>query len=274
MNFDKEQYFKEGYTVQPNLVSQEIIEELNAEIDRITRRNTLARHNKLALEMEPDQPPTGNLVRRIYAPCKHYPAFNKLSVSDQVLDRIEELVGPDIILHYSKLNMKPPGIGTKIKWHQDFPFYPMTNTKTLALLIYLEDATTENGCLQVVPQNEKQEILDHAQDGYFAGAVAEDMEFEDAVPLEGTAGTGIFMNGLTLHASAKNLSGKGRRTLIIGYRAASAIPLYYGEMTNMMERESKLVRGIPNPVAEVTIDRAVIPVYKENISSIYDLQKN
>jgi phytanoyl-CoA hydroxylase len=273
MTFDKEYYFNNGFTVAENLLSKDEIAALNAEIDRITRGQTLQRHNKLALEMEPNQEPDGKMVRRIYAPCQHYVPFKNLSVSNTVLDRVAELIGENILLHYSKLNMKPPSVGTKIKWHQDYPFYPLTNPKALAVLIYLEDATKENGCLNVIPTTANQKVYDHTENGYFAGAIADDTAFSNVVSIEGKAGTAIFMSCMTLHASAQNTSTKGRRTLIIGYRSTSAVPLYYGEMTNMMEREAKLVRGSNNFTAEVSMDNIIIPIYKDKISSIYDLQK-
>jgi len=273
MTFDKDYYFRNGFAVEENLVDADSIKELNAEIDRIIKGNTLQRHNKMALEMEPNQEPEGNSVRRIYAPCQHYRHFRDLSVSDRILDRVQALIGENILLHYSKLNMKPPSVGTKIKWHQDYPFYPLTNSKALALLIYLEDATRENGCLNVIPTNGSLKVYDHTEQGYFVGTIPDTTALNESVSLEGTAGTGIFMNCLTPHSSAQNTSSKGRRTLIIGYRSTSAIPLYYGEMTNMMEKECKLVRGKNDFTAEVALNDIVVPVYKDKISSIYELQK-
>ncbi len=273
MNFNLDEYKKLGYTVQKNFLNKEELKSLNDEIDRIIKGNTVKRHNKFALEMEPNQKENGVLVRRIYAPCQHYKSFKDISISNKLLDKIEVLIGENIILHYSKLNMKPSEIGTKIKWHQDYPFYPLTNTKSVTLLIYLDDANKENGCLKVIPKKESQKIYNHAEDGFFTGSV-NNVNTNNEVFIEGSAGTTVFMDCLTLHSSAKNTSNKGRRTLIIGYRNTSAIPLYYGEMTNMMERESKLVRGENNLIAnfDLTLCNVKIPLYKDKISSIYNLQ--
>jgi phytanoyl-CoA hydroxylase len=274
-NFNKGFYLEHGFTIQHGLLSSKIISELNMRIDKITKNSTLERHNKLALEMEPNQELSEGLVRRIYTPCKYYPEFRDLSKSDLILDKVESLIGSDLMLHYSKINMKPNNIGSLIKWHQDYPFYPLTNTNALALLIYLDDTTKENGCLNVIPQKiTNAEVFDHTdKDGYFIGSVDDGMiKHESIVPIEGKAGTGIFMNCLTLHSSNINYSLRGRRVLIIGYRASTAIPLYYGDMTKVMEHECHMVRGNNNHIAEVNINNVKIPHYKNKISSIYDIQ--
>ena len=46
------------------------------------------------------------------------------------------------------------GKGT-VEWHQDFPYLPHTNFDVLAVMILLDDATPENGCMRVVPGSHK-----------------------------------------------------------------------------------------------------------------------
>jgi hypothetical protein len=81
----KQEYFQHGYTLYPDLLDRGRIKELLSEIDRICGENTLAAHDKSRLEMEPDQPPAGKLVRRIYQPCTYYPKFVTLNVEDRSL---------------------------------------------------------------------------------------------------------------------------------------------------------------------------------------------
>ena len=51
------------------------------------------------------------------------------------------------MFHYSKINMKPPSIGSVVEWHQDLSYYPLTNSSSLAVLIYLDDADVEERVL-------------------------------------------------------------------------------------------------------------------------------
>ena len=145
------QFRQDGYTVHPDFLSPGEVAELLNEIEAITHGNTLAEHDKTRMEMEPDQPPDGTRLRRVYEPCTYYPSFKAFSESDKLLDCVEQLLGANILFHYSKINMKPPKIGSVVEWHQDLAYYPLTNRDSLAALFYLDDADKQNGCLQVIP---------------------------------------------------------------------------------------------------------------------------
>jgi phytanoyl-CoA hydroxylase len=269
----RKEYAQRGFTVVPNFLDGAQLKTLVAEIDRICGENTLAAHDKTRLEMEPNQKPDGRLVRRIYQPCSYYPLFRELSESSALLDRIEMLLGPDIIFHYSKINMKPAAIGSIVEWHQDLTYYPLSNDSSIAVLIYLDDADTTNGCLQVIPAHHKGPVLDHTRNGYFVGKVVDRVDESDAIPLEGEAGTAIFMHCLTPHASITNTSDRPRRTLILSYRTADAFPIYVGEATPEAEAHVRVVRGKAAHSARFTFPSFPIPRQKQKTASLYELQE-
>ena len=267
------EYHQKGYTVYPNFLTPDEVAELLTETEKITRGNTLAKHDKTRMEMEPDQPPDGARVRRLYEPCTYYPLFRALSESDKLLDTVEQLVGPDILFHYSKLNMKPPEIGSVVEWHQDLSYYPLTNRDSLAVLFYLDDADAENGCLQMIPGRHEGHLLEHTRNGYFQGRVTETVDASRAVLVGGKSGTAIFMHCMTPHASTTNRSNRYRRTLIFSYRAADAFPIFCGEMTLHAEAHVRLVRGRRLQVARFTMTEFPTPRYKEKSASLYELQE-
>jgi phytanoyl-CoA hydroxylase len=267
------QYSNEGYAVCPDLLDRMQLDLLLAEIDQICGENTLAHHDKARIEMEPNQKPDGKLVRRIYQPCSYYAPFWQLSESPSMLDAVATLIGPDIIFHYSKINMKPPAIGSVVEWHQDLSYYPLTNDASVTLLIYLDDAAAENGCLQVVPAQHESGLLNHMRDGFFVGRIVESVDESTAVALEGKAGTAVFMHCLTPHSSVTNTSSRPRRTLILSYRAADAYPIYVGKTTDEMEEYTRLVRGRRRRCARFTFEQLPIPVQKKKTASLYELQE-
>lgn len=65
-----------------------------------------------------NQAPDGTRVRRLYEPCTHYSEFRALSESGQLLASPEQLLGNNLLFHHSKLNMKPPDIGSVVEWHR------------------------------------------------------------------------------------------------------------------------------------------------------------
>jgi phytanoyl-CoA hydroxylase len=267
------EYHQDGYTVCPNFLTPDEVTQLLSETEKIISDNTLANHDKDRLEMEPDQPPDGTKVRRLYEPCSYYPLFRTLSESEKLLDAMEGLIGPNLLYHYSKLNMKPPEIGSVVEWHQDLSYYPLTNRDSLAVLFYFDHADAENGCLQMLPGRHEGDLLAHTREGYFQGRATEAVDSSEAVLAEGKAGTVIFMHCMTPHASITNRSNRPRRTLILSYRAADAFPIYYGEMTSHVETHTRLVRGHRAQMARFTMKEFPVPYYKEKSVSLYELQE-
>lgn len=269
----KREYFENGYTLYPRLLERGHVKDLLAEIERICGENTLAVHDKSRLEMEPDQPPAGILVRRIYHPCTHYAPFRELSESPKLLDAVENAIGSNIVFHYSKINMKPAAIGSVVEWHQDLAYYPLTNDSSVTVLLYLDDADVANGCLQVIPGKHHADLLGHTQESYFVGKIVEPLDESKAIPLAGEAGSAIFLHCMTPHASVTNTSNRPRRTLILSYRAADAFPIYSGDITGELEAHARLVRGQPSHSARFTFQRFPIPHQKQKTASLYELQE-
>lgn len=267
------QYHGEGFAVLPQLFTADEVAELLAEADRVGAGNTLAHHDRTRVEMEPRQAPDGNVLRRIYEPCTYYGPYRQLSESAKLLDCVEQLLGPDLEFHYSKINMKPPSIGSVVEWHQDLCYYPLTNPDSVSILIYLDDADRSNGCLQVIPRLHRDAPLDHTRDGLFQGRVTGKLDESAAVLLEAKAGSVIFMHSLTPHASVANTSSRPRKTLILSYRASDAYPVYNGEGTVAAEQHVRLVRGQKRPAARFGFNSFPMPRQTARTRSLYELQE-
>jgi len=268
-----EQYRRDGYAVYPGFLGQDVVLSLLAEIEKISAGHTLGNHDKTRLEMEPKQPPNGTLIRRIYEPCTYYERFRALAESSELLDCIQQLLGPNLVFHYSKINMKPPEIGSVVEWHQDLAYYPFTNTDSLAVLFYLDGADVSNGCLKIIPGRHRGPLMDHTIKGIFQGKITETMDESQAIAIEGKPGTAIFMHAMAPHASTTNSSARPRRTLILSYRAADAFPIYFGEMTVKSESHARRIRGAQIDQARFSPGAFPIPRYPAVTASLYELQE-
>ncbi|HEX4123326.1 MAG TPA: phytanoyl-CoA dioxygenase family protein, partial [Tepidisphaeraceae bacterium] len=114
--------------------------------------------------------------------------------------------------------------------HQDYAYFPHTNTDLVAIMVMLDDATPENGCMSFVRGSHKLGLLNHSNAaGYFTGGCLEtkywEQHPENVVPVTPRAGGISMHHSLMLHGSPPNLSGKPRRGLVIQYRAADAYAL-------------------------------------------------
>lgn len=268
-----QEFSSKGFTVVPSFLAAEQVRGLLAEAEEVIAGNTLTSHNAERMEMEPEQGPDGGAVRRLYEPCSYYPLARELSDSDRLLDCVEQLFGPNLLFHYSKLNMKPAEVGSVVEWHQDLSYYPMTNSDSLAVLFYLDDTDADNGALKIIPGQHHEALMNHSIEGFFQGRVTEEVDESTAELLSGPAGTAIFMHGLAPHASAPNTSTRNRRTLILSYRAADAYPIYNGPMTTKHDLHARLVRGQRPAMARFNLTSFPIPQYKDEVASLYDLQE-
>jgi ectoine hydroxylase-related dioxygenase (phytanoyl-CoA dioxygenase family) len=100
-------YDEHGYVVHPELLSQDEVAVLRAALAEVLEesKDLTENNEKFSVKRGDD----GQYhVRRIFNPIKHHQAFHDLLYHPRILDAVEALIGPNIQLHHSKLNLKPP----------------------------------------------------------------------------------------------------------------------------------------------------------------------
>jgi len=266
-------YREDGFVVVPELFAPEDLRAVEDAIDDLTLRAVNDPANFAdVLELEPEPVAGKRVPRRIYNPFLAHEGFRSIATHEKLLGCIEDLVGPNIDCQHSKLNMKPAHVGSVVEWHQDLPFFPHTNDDLVSTLVYLDEATQDNGCLQVMPRMHGR-FLEHVdEDGYFTGMISQQLD-ATPIPLEGQAGSVIFMHPLTPHGSLPNTSPNARRTLIFEFRASDSFPIYFGELTHRNEQTAVHVQGDQPRTARVGGPTPVLPLLRDSIASIYDLQE-
>jgi chlorinating enzyme len=79
-----------------------------------------------------------------------------------ILDAVEELLGPDILVHSTTAFAKPPRSPQFVSWHQDGYYWGLDAPRLVSVWVALSESTPENGCLRVVPGSHRGAWLDHA----------------------------------------------------------------------------------------------------------------
>jgi ectoine hydroxylase-related dioxygenase (phytanoyl-CoA dioxygenase family) len=93
--------------------------------------------------------------------CPHIPYGDKhneaaaaqwfsFTTQPRILDLVEQLIGPDIVLWGSQVFCKPPKIGRAVPWHQDGQYWPMRPLATCSVWMAIDDALPENGCMRYI----------------------------------------------------------------------------------------------------------------------------
>ena len=212
----------------------------------VAASGSVAEHTDV-YDLEPNHRPDAPRVRRIKTPHKHFPLFWDLARSPKLVSILQKLLGHEVRLHGSKINMKAPHYGSPVEWHQDWAFYPHTNDDLLAVGVMLDDTTVENGAMLVLPGTHRGPVYDHHADGSFCGAMdpsAVDLDFSKAVPTTGPAGSMSFHHVRLVHGSAQNTSDRPRTLLLYEYAAADAWPLL--GVSNLAEFDGRLITGSPS----------------------------
>ena len=272
-------YNETGCLVLERHLPDAILARLRAEIARFEdeARGMTASNDRL--DLEDSHTPENPRLRRIKLPHTISDPVRELLFSDHILAPARDLIGPDIRLHTTKLNMKSAGYGAAVEWHQDYAFYPHTNDDILAIGVIIDDMASENGPLMVYPGSHKGPVYDHHVDGVFAGAfIPEDVGLNpsDAIELSGPAGSISIHHGRIVHGSALNTSDRSRRILFFEMMAADAFPIM-GSMTKwngIEDYDSRLLCGQPTLTPRLKEIPIRIPQPQPDVPiSIYEIQK-
>src|SRR5215472_6983805 len=154
-------YRHNGYLVVNNVLDAALLDLLHRQLGDILRGARHVTQHTPIYDLEPSHRPDAPRVRRIKTPHLHFPLFRDLTRHTGMIDILRALLGPDVRLHGSKINIKAPRYGAAVEWHQDWAFYPHTNDDLLAVGVMLDDCTLDNGPLLVVPKTHTASVWDH-----------------------------------------------------------------------------------------------------------------
>jgi len=79
-----------------------------------------------------------------------FPALYDLVSRPALLDAVEDLIGPDILMYQNGAWFKEPDSDAYVSWHQDATYYGMDPLDLVTCWVALSPATEETGCLQVL----------------------------------------------------------------------------------------------------------------------------
>ena len=157
--------------------------------------------------------------------------YGMVSRSEKIVGGAEQLLGDEVYHYHSKLSAKEPNVGGAWEWHQDYGYWYQNGClmpTMLSVLIALDPATRENGCLQVVPSSHLMGRVEHGRFGDQTGADPERVQVAidrfGKLYCEMSPGAGLYFHGNLLHASDANMSPRPRWALICCYNTKSNDP--------------------------------------------------
>ena len=200
-----DRFFADGFLFPVTVFSPEQAQGYRAELEALERRLSGIK--------------TGNKNQLNY-PHLLFRFANAICRDEKLLNVVESILGPDILVWGSTFFIKEPKTVTYVSWHQDMKYWGLSDTDgQVSAWIALNNVSQANGCMQFLPKTHLGEMVDHkdtfSDDNFLTRGQEADftLDEEEIVHIELTAGQASFHHGKLLHASPPNHSDDRR----IGY---------------------------------------------------------
>ena len=209
-----ETYRRDGLVVPSFRLGEAKLARLEAAVERLVAAN-------------PDVPPEYLIGPHIARPDDRDPGlhreFLELCLDPAILDLVESVIGPDIILWSSGVFCKPASVGREVPWHQDGQYWPLRPLATCSVWIAIDDSLPENGCMRYIPGSHAARRLyahEHAGDGDLVlNRRVAPSEFDAASARDDAlrAGEVSIHDVYLIHGSNPNRSGRRRAGYVMRY---------------------------------------------------------
>lgn len=161
----------------------------------------------------------------------------------RILDAVEDLIGPDILVYHSTLFLKEAHSAAFVRWHQDSTYFYLAPHLHVTAWVALSDASEAAGCMRALPgshrwgsfaHDDKPEPLNMIRRGQ---GISERFDAETGCPMPLRVGEMSLHHTDLVHASGANETNDRRIGLAISYIPAHVRP------TGAVQPHALSVRG-------------------------------
>ena len=207
-----DRYWDEGYLFPVQAFASERAQAYRATLEEIEETWLSA-----------DLPKPLNTYKRVGAHVT-MPFIVEISKTPAILDAVEGILGPDIMIYSAELFIKEPRTSHVVTMHQDLTYWGLGAIDGLVTAwVALSPATVESGCMDFVRSSHKNSILPH-EDTFGENnllsrgqEIKVDVDEEDKTAIVLQPGQMSLHHGLTIHGSGPNVSDDRRIGVVIRY---------------------------------------------------------
>jgi ectoine hydroxylase len=230
LNADQIDFYDEnGFLKLPDYMP-EAVAPLSAEIEPLKKMT--AGGSELITE------PDGDGIRSIYRPHAYSALIDRFSRHPKILNVAKQLLGSDVYITQSRVNLKPAFGGRSFAWHSDFETWHvedgMPRMRSLTAWIMLTENNEFNGPMYVIPGSHKHYVscagttgkknyiqsLKRQQAGVPRPETMQQLLEDRGIhSIRGNPGTVVFHECNIMHASPDNISGMPRTVLMFVYNS-------------------------------------------------------
>ena len=212
-------YQQQGYVVPEFRLPDERVDALRTTMEAVMAANPDIRPEQLVSAHIQDGGSEGVYGSRAFLDLAHDP---------DILDLVEAVIGPNIILWGCQIFCKPASDGMEVPMHQDGQYWPIRPLATCTVWLALDPSTPENGCLRVVSgSHQSRTLYPHFRDSRAAlvlnqAVMPEHLNEADIVDVVLQPGQMSLHDVYMLHGSNPNRSTQRRAGIAIRYMPASS----------------------------------------------------
>jgi ectoine hydroxylase len=233
LNTKQLKYYEDnGFIIFPELFSADEVDAMRQEYRRVLKGDLLKGRDELITEPESDE------VRSIFSLEKFSPLFDKISRDGRILEKVMQILGSQVYIHHSRINIKPAYYGKSFPWHSDFETWHaedgIPRLRMLTAWIMLTENSQFNGPLYLIPGSHKQFVscqgetpeknfqqsLKKQEYGVPSeAAIRELVQGSRLAGAYGKPGTLVIHEGNIMHGSPDNISPWPRSNLFFVYNS-------------------------------------------------------
>jgi non-heme Fe2+,alpha-ketoglutarate-dependent halogenase len=141
----------------------------------------------------------------------------------RVLDAVEDLIGPDILVYHTTLWIKEAGTAAFTLWHQDDAYFDLDPPEQMTAWVAMSEASEKAGCMRMIPGSHRAGFMAHEEKPSSGNIIRRGRAIHDryaegeGVPVALRAGEMSLHNTHTVHSSGPNRSDDRRIGLGISY---------------------------------------------------------
>jgi hypothetical protein len=240
-----ETYHRDGQLTPRHRLSDGLLADMTGCIEALMAQNP---------DVRPEQLVGAHVDRSADTGVRGVSELLQLASHADILDMVEQVMGPDLILWGSQVFSKPAGDGLAIPWHQDGQYWPVRPLRTVTVWIAIDPARVENGCMRVIPGTHCQGLMPHESTddpGLALNQGISQVDERRAVDVELAPGQLSLHDSMLVHGSNANRSGQRRCGYAIRYMPATSLfdrtieptRIAYNQVIDFSQRPIWLVRG-------------------------------
>lgn len=144
--------------------------------------------------------------------------YRKLLYDARILDVIQDLIGPNIMLFHDQALFKPAHHGGEVTWHQDNAYWHCRPANLVSCWLTLDDVDEANGAMQLIPGSHLTPVWHERKNDKDVLFNLEDrVDKSKAVTVPLPAGACMFHHCQTLHHTNPNTTPRQRRAFAIHF---------------------------------------------------------